>query len=122
MQDTPNQLGGFIRQQRLKLGLALNELARRAHIDPGALSRLERGKIEVPAPHRLQALARELDIEYEDLAALAGYLPTTSLPGLPVYLRKKYDDLSPDEIRQVDTYVEFLRQQHDDQTDSLKGE
>lgn len=111
-------LGSFIRERRERLGVSLNELARRAKLDPAALSRLERGHIEAPAPHRLQAIARELGIDYEDLATLAGYVPTTKLPTLPVYLRQKYHDLTPEEIRQVDTYVEFLRRDHDDKLTS----
>lgn len=109
-----SNLGAFIRQRREQLGIGLNEVARRTGLSQATLSKIERGQIDVPAPHRLQALARELGIDYEDLAALAGYLPTTKLPAIRVYLRQKYHDLTPDEIKQVDTYVEFLRQQHDD--------
>lgn len=120
MDDNTTDLGNFIRERRERLGIGLNELARRSRLSQATLSKLENGKIEIPQPHRLQALARELDVDYEDLAALAGYLPMTNLPGLRVYLRKQYDDLTPEEIKQVDTYVEFLRQQHNDTNDERR--
>ena len=48
---------------------------------------------------------------------LAGYSLPEGLPTLPVYLRTKYDELSSEEIRQVEGYVRFLQQQHEDEGD-----
>ena len=42
-------LGTLIQQRRQQLGLSLSEVARRAGLDKGTLSLLERGKVSQPA-------------------------------------------------------------------------
>lgn len=117
-QDQARQLGEFIRTTRLRAGIGLRELAAQSGISAANLHKIEVGLIKEPSPHSLQRIARQLGCDYEDLAMLAGYSLPTGLPTLPVYLRTKYDDLDPDQIRQVDDYVRFLRQQPSESDDA----
>jgi HTH-type transcriptional regulator, competence development regulator len=114
-QDEANRLGEYIRDQRQRAGMTLRDLATLAEVDLANLHRIETGKVKEPSPRSLQRLSRHLDCDYEDLAAMAGYSLPEGLPELQVYLRTKYDDLSSEEIRNVEQYVRFLHQQHDDQ-------
>jgi len=106
------RLGEFIQQRRLQAGLSLRRLGELSGMSAAYLLKTERGDIKQPSPHHLQRLASQLGCEYEDLAALAGYSLPQGLPTLPVYLRTKYDDLSDEELRQVVSFVDFLRQGH----------
>lgn len=120
--EQASRLGEFIRTTRLRAGIGLRELARLSDISPANLSKIEAGTIGEPSPRSLQRMARALGADYEDLAMLAGYSLPEGLPTLPVYLRTRYEDLSPEEIRQVDDYVRFLRHQHGQQQGDSSGE
>ncbi len=109
-QDEANRLGEFIKAERLKAGLSLRQLAEPSGMSYSTLYKIEEGKIEAPSSQSLQRLARHLGCDYEDLAWMAGFVPTESMPDLPVYLRNKYDDLSADEIKEMETFLGYLRQ------------
>jgi transcriptional regulator with XRE-family HTH domain len=96
----------------MKAGLGLRELAGKCQVSPANLHKIEAGTIKEPSPHSLQRIAQHLGCDYEDLAAMAGYSLPEGLPGLEVYLRTKYEELSTEEIRQVEQYVRFVRQGH----------
>jgi transcriptional regulator with XRE-family HTH domain len=73
--------GAAVRDLRLKAGLSLNELARRAGVDPAYIHRIEaRRREHAPAPRRgvVLAIAAALDLDpvgSDTLLAQAGYLP-----------------------------------------------
>ena len=73
--------GAAVRELRLEAGLSLNELARRAGVDPAYIHRIESRTIErAPAPRRgvVLAIAAALDLDAlgsDTLLARAGYLP-----------------------------------------------
>jgi len=117
-QDEANRLGEYIRDLRKRAEMTLRDLADLAQIDLANLHRIETGKVREPSPRSLQRLSRHLDCDYEDLAAMAGYSLPEGLPELPVYLRTKYDDLSDEEIRNVEQFVRFLHRQHGDEGES----
>jgi len=109
-QDQANRLGEYIRERRLEAQIGLRELAGRCEISPANLHKIEAGDIKEPSALSLQRIALQLGCPYEDLAALVGYPALGDLPSLPVYLRTRYDDLSSDEIREVERFVRFIRQ------------
>jgi transcriptional regulator with XRE-family HTH domain len=111
------ELGTYIRDARERSGMTLRSLEKQCGVTYATLSKIETGDIKVPTAESLQRIARSLELAYEDLAMLAGYTLPQGLPDLPIYLRKKYDELSPEEIRQVEGYVRYLRQQHQDEGD-----
>jgi transcriptional regulator with XRE-family HTH domain len=110
-------LGIFIREARERSGMTLRSMEKQSGVTIATLSKIETGDIKVPTAESLQRIARSLELDYEDLALLAGYTLPKGLPNLPIYLRKKYDELSAEEIRQVEGYVRYLRQQHQDEGD-----
>lgn len=103
------KLGAFIREHRTAQGLSQEKLGKRAGVPGSTILRLERGEFAAPSPEKLQRLARALDVDFEDLFNLAGYATPEGLPGLPVYLRQKFDDLSDEGLAKVERYVQTLR-------------
>src|SRR3954463_6484369 len=91
--NQPLALGALMQQRRQQLGLSLSEVARRAGIDKGTLSLLERGKVTRPQPANLSSLATALELPAGDLFAAADYLQSADLPSLRPYMRAKYRDL-----------------------------
>lgn len=102
------QLAAALRAARAKAGLTVRQLAEAADMTPATVSRLESGLIDSPRPEHLLRLARALDVELEDLYALAGYLMPEGLPELQPYLRTKYG-LSDRAVEQLDEYFQALR-------------
>ncbi|MHB8464800.1 MAG: helix-turn-helix domain-containing protein [Acidimicrobiales bacterium] len=115
-QEQAHQVGEFIREARDRLAMSLRDLASRCGVHATTIRKIEQGQIAQPSPQVLQRIARAIGCDYEDLAALAGVSLPEGLPTLPVYLRTKYE-LSQDEIRQVDGYVRYLREQHEHEAD-----
>lgn len=77
--------GSQIRAARLAAGLGLREVARRAVIDPGYLSQIERGK-RAPSPEFLARLSDVLGVELQQSAPLRAALEllTSSAPAAVV--------------------------------------
>lgn len=103
------KLGHFIAARRTEQGLSQEKLGALAGLPGSTIFRLERGEFKAPSPEKLQRLAGALEVDFEDLFTLAGYQAPEGLPGLPVYLRRKFDDLSDEEVERVERYVERLR-------------
>lgn len=108
MEHNETQLGNALRAARARAGLTVRKVAERADMTPATVTRLETGQIDKPRPEHLKRLARVLDVDLEDLYALAGYLMPEGLPELKPYLRAKYG-LGDRALEQLDEYFQALR-------------
>jgi transcriptional regulator with XRE-family HTH domain len=101
------ELGEYIRAQREGLGISQRRLAARAGIHHSYLARMEAGDYARPAPAVLHRIAEALDLEPEDLFALAGHTIPHELPSFAPYLRAKYDipDLAAQELADYFRYM-----------------
>jgi transcriptional regulator with XRE-family HTH domain len=108
----PTELGRFIRARREALALSLRALEKRSGVDHTYIYALEQGEIQTPSPEKLQRLARELEVEIEDLYSLAGYAIPEHLPEFSPYLRAKYDFLPSEAVSQLETYFQLLREKY----------
>lgn len=89
--------GNFVREQRNGRGLSLREVAARIGVNPSYLSRVEAGKVR-PSEHLVEQLAPVLDCSADDLALLAGQLPSSVRSAL------EREDLAPAEaVRELAT-------------------
>ena len=104
------KLGAAITRRRKAKGLTQPELAAAVGVPDSTIYRLERGEFKAPSPEKLQRIARRLDMEFEELFELAGYA-APGLPDVPVYLRRKFDDLSDEGLARVERYIEQVRKQ-----------
>jgi len=109
------ELGAELRAVRDVKGLSLAAVAGPAEMSATYLQKLERGEVESPSPHRLHRLAEVLDISYNRLMELAGYLVPTEVDesrGNTSLLAQALsaDDLSEEELADLAEYLAFRRQ------------
>jgi transcriptional regulator with XRE-family HTH domain len=103
-------LGTLIARERGKRKLTQRDLAREAGMSHPTIFNLERGNFNRPDPEKLQRIARALDLDVEDLFALAGYTPSDGLPNFGPYLRTKLGkELSASDRKKLERYYEQLR-------------
>jgi Helix-turn-helix. len=103
-------LGKLIARERARQGLSLETLGNAAGATRSAIMRLERGEFGRPDPEKLQRIARALDLDVEDLFALAGYVPSDGLPNFGPYLEAKWsDELSASARKELERHFERLR-------------
>lgn len=96
-----HNLAGLIRTKREQAAMSAAELARRAKVTTGTITRLELGQIPHPKPATLKSIALALGLPVSDLLASADYLDPGDLPTLTPYLRTKYGHLSDNAQREI---------------------
>lgn len=67
-------LGEVVRQRRLKKNLTLDQLAILIDSSKSYLSKLENNHIEKPKPSTLRKIAKQLDMEYNELVMHSNYV------------------------------------------------
>ncbi|GAA4969408.1 helix-turn-helix transcriptional regulator [Kineococcus glutinatus] len=101
----------LLRQARIEARLAAREVARRAGVDVGTVTRIELGRVPHPRPAVLTAIGEVLGVSASDLFAAADWLPPAELPTLRPYLRAKYGDLPDAAVAEVEALVQRYSQQ-----------
>jgi transcriptional regulator with XRE-family HTH domain len=109
---TSTTLGVLIRQTRERAGLSLRNLEAITGIPRTILNRLELGQLDAPSPHLLQRIAEALELDSDDLFALAGYRPSDKLPSLTPYLRAKYH-LPPHALAEANEALQAILERYD---------
>ena len=87
-------LARIIRSKRQAANMPAIELARRAGVTSGTITRLESGQIAEPRPATLKAIADALDVPARELLVAGDYLESDDLPSFTPYLRSRYGYLS----------------------------
>ena len=107
-----NKLGTYIKEERTKKGLSIRRLAELADISHTEVKRIEDGLRKQTSPQVLRSIASALGVPYEDLIAAAGYIDesiTEPESGTAAAGIKNIDDLSQEEIDQVNQYIASLK-------------
>jgi transcriptional regulator with XRE-family HTH domain len=120
----PLGLGETIRKRREGRTLSTIQAAERAEISTAYLSKLERGAVKQPSPHILHRLSEVLEIPYEELMILAGYLlPASSASRASEHTAALFgDELTDDEREMLLDYLRWYRQRQRKASDSGTGE
>lgn len=109
-----NELGTFIKNKRNEKRLSIRRLAELAGISHTEVKRIEDGFRKQTSPQILRSIASALDVPYEDLLAVAGYIDEPAhkpTRGIVTSGIKDAEDLSQNEIDQVNHYIAFLKSQ-----------
>ena len=112
-----NELGTYIKEKRTEKGLSIRRLAELAAISHTEVKRIEDGLRKQTSPQVLRSIASALGVPYEDLMAAAGYIdePTAETESSTVANGiKDTEDLSQEEIDQVNQYIAFLKSRRKD--------
>lgn len=105
-------LGSALREARQQAGISVRQLAPMVGVHRSFLSRIETGEYHSAKPALLQRLAKVLEVDEQDLFALAGYEAPEGLPKFSPYLRAKYQ-LSDNQLRDLERYFEFITSRDD---------
>ena len=109
----PDSLGSQVHQVRRMRGLSLKTAAEPAGISPAYLQKLERDEVKKPSPHVLHALAQVLQVPYETLMQLAGYIvPRAQNRGEPASLLAyalSSEELTEEEMEVLARYLRWYR-------------
>ena len=106
-----------IDEKIIEKGLSIRRLAELADISHTEVKRIEDGLRKQTSPQVLRSIASALGVPYEELMAAAGYIdePAAESSGGTVAAGiKDTEDLSQDEIDQVNQYIAFLKSQRKD--------
>jgi transcriptional regulator with XRE-family HTH domain len=109
--EQANQFGGYLKHLREERRFSIRELARKAELDSGALTRLESNKT-APAPRTLKALSAALDVPLADLFAMAGFTTPHDLPTMNTYFHARYGHLPEDVLASMNDYCERIISVH----------
>lgn len=107
-----DQLAELLRDKRERLGLSASEVARRAGVTAGTVTRIELRQIPSPKADSLTAIAEVLEIPKADVFAAAGWVPGNELPTLRPYLRSKYHGLTAADASRVESYIDQLQSRY----------
>lgn len=110
-----NELGAYIKRIRTEKGMSIRKVSELADISHTEVKRIEDGVRKQPSPPKkiLRSLAVALNTSYKDLMSAAGYIDevsehddVTSMAGV-----SGAEDLTPEELDQVNNYIAFLKSQ-----------
>src|ERR1700722_1896434 len=109
------KLGVLVQQAREKKGLSTRQLGAAIGTTHSYIHKLEAGWFQSISPENVQKLAQTLDLDSQDLFALAGYRIPEGLPNLVPYLRTKYGDDLPDEaIAEITSFFDYTKAKYGD--------
>jgi transcriptional regulator with XRE-family HTH domain len=106
------QLINALATKRKERNLSVNEVARRADVDPGTVWRIEQGMIPTPKAESLKAIGEVLGIPSIDLFTIVGWLQDDELPTLDAYLHAKYSELPPEAIQTIEDCAAAVAQKY----------
>ena len=102
------KLAHSFKTKRQQLGLTAAEVARRAHVNIGTVTRLEHGQIASPRIENLLAIAAALEIPAADVFAMTNLMEGDQLPTFTPYLRAKYQHLPESAIAEMQRVFDDL--------------
>ncbi|MDX1870720.1 helix-turn-helix transcriptional regulator [Mycolicibacterium sp. 120266] len=106
---TPEQtvkLITLLKRKRTELEISINEVARRADVDPGTAWRIEQGMIAKPRVESLIAIGNVLGVNAIEMFITVGWLTADDLPDLRSYLQAKFGaSLSDVALQDIENYI-----------------
>jgi transcriptional regulator with XRE-family HTH domain len=106
--EEAERLANLLRTKRRQLGFTAREVARRASVDVGTVTRIEAAQILSPRPDNLTAIGQVLGIPAADIFAITDWLPRKELPTFQPYMRAKYKELPDEAVAKIEAYFAEL--------------
>ncbi len=104
-------VGPRLRELREEKDLGLREVAKKAGVNHGYLSQLERGDVAQPAPAILQKLARGYDVPFPVLMDWAGYIESGLSANHERALSYLGEEIDDKELELVRAFLDAIRSQ-----------
>lgn len=115
------KIANYIKYQREKRGLSLNQFARLIEVDVSFLLRLEKGVYDDLKLSTIIKIAKVLNMNVVDFLIKCQIIDEKkiSVPSLEFYLKEKFQ-LPPEAIDDVSTFIQFLQKKHREEIKKLK--
>lgn len=109
-------LGEQLYKVRRLQGKSLKAVAEPSGISAAYLQKLERGEVKGPSPHVLHSISTALEIPYERLMELAGYIVPKAdedkvKPGSVLAYALSAEDITEEEAEELAKYLSWYRSQ-----------
>lgn len=111
-QNRAKRFGRWLREQRKAARLSTTELARVARTTDSTIVRIEQGAFDAPSPHKLARIAAALKLSLADVYSMAGYAAPDDLPSFQPYLRRKYRDMPPAAVADLEAAFRQIASKH----------
>lgn len=108
---TMNSIGSYLRDQRVKHSLSLNDVCEQTGITTTRLNRIELGQVNEPSPEVLKKLAEFYKVDLIYLYKLAGYLESNNF-SRQIQPFNNYEILSDEERNFIQQAIDFLAGKH----------
>ena len=105
-----SDLGAFIKEKREFRDFSIRKLAELADISHTEIKRIEDGVRKQPSPQVLRSIATALNVSYEEIMAVAGYIDTPQKSVVAASINED-EDLTEDERAKVKEYIAFIKSQ-----------
>lgn len=102
-------LGDFLRQQRTRLRLNMNDVYEKTGLTDSRLSRIEHGEINLLKPFEIRKLAELYDINILQLYLMAGYITEQDISDYQ-FVFKNAELLNDAEHRNIQTTIDLFTQ------------
>ncbi len=109
--EQAKQLADLLNAKQAATGLSGAEVARRAGVDAGTVSRIERGQIPNPTAKTLLSLGEVLGIPESELFAVAPWATPQELPTIRPYLRTKYH-MPESAMQEIEAQFDTIARKH----------
>jgi transcriptional regulator with XRE-family HTH domain len=119
--DSAAKIGRYVKYQREKRGLSLNEFAERVGIAPSFLYRLESGSYKSVKFTVIEKLSQAFEmpvIAFLQKCELAEH-SAESLPDISFYLREKLQ-LPTEAVEDIKLFITFIEEKYKDKIQTLK--
>lgn len=108
-QTVGQKVGSYVKYQREKQNLSINELGKKTSLTPSYLMRLEQGAYKTIGYDAIQKLANGFTMPREDFLYKCGLIRTRyDLPPIEYYLKEVYQ-FPPEAIENVKLMIELMR-------------
>ncbi len=105
-----NSIGSYLKKQRERLSLSLNNVCEQTGITTTRLNRIERNLVNEPSPDVLKKLAVLYQIDLMYLFKLAGYLEDYEIKEIHPF--RNYEILDDEEHDFIQKSIDFLARKH----------
>jgi len=106
-----NSIGSYLREQRVKLCLSLNDVCEQTGITNTRLNRIELEQVNEPSPEVLKKLAEFYKVDLIYLYKLAGYLDNDDI-SRQIQPFNNYEILNDEERNFIQQAIDFLAGKH----------
>lgn len=107
-----NRISTLVKNQRLNLGLTMEQVAKSADLSQTLLSRVEAGDYDTMkmSLDTIIRLAKALQLKVKDFLDNLEITEPNHIPELSVYLRQKYDINKSHDIQMIESIINRLKE------------